>query len=368
MVDFRRLADTDFSVVESVKTYLGMILYLSIPIIKTALLSTVFILFGQALFSLIPQSTTTNICFWVWVGFVFSVSTASFFKTSEDLILNKTAQIYANVANVFIMSAKLFAVVAMIVGALVLLILPMYYLKNPLYTLPYKMLACIFIIAAIPFVYFAPLAVALREANVFNSFTFSFYMVFQRWKNISRTILVQILFTAMVAFWAYFFVLLLFFPNGGDFYDFVFSQSSALVQQPRDLYVRFIFWEFVQIFVFTFISGLFIGINTILFLYFDGSIAKILLQENEIKVNRSKEKFNTDAKFVDMLEKSKPVNIDTKPEEEEVHHKTRKEVLNEIYPGYPEEESFSKPYERRNKSKSPSPDDDVIIIEDDYSK
>ena len=205
-----------------------MILYLIIPIIKTALLSTIFILFGQALLSLIPQSTGTNICFWVWVGFVFSLSTASFFKTSEDLILNKTAQIYANVANVFIMSAKLFAVVALILGSLALLIMPMFYFKNPLFTLPYKMLACIFIVAAVPFVYFAPLAVALREANVFNSFTFSFYMVFQRWKNIARIILVQVLFTAMVAFWAYFFVLLLFFPNGGDFYDFVFSQSSSL--------------------------------------------------------------------------------------------------------------------------------------------
>ena len=132
MVDFRKLVNTDFSVVESVKTYLGMIVYLIIPIIKTALLSTVFILFGQALLSLIPQSTGIKICFWVWVGFIFSVSIASFFKTSEDLILNKTAQIYANVANVFILSAKLFTVVALILGALALLIAPMFYLKNPL--------------------------------------------------------------------------------------------------------------------------------------------------------------------------------------------------------------------------------------------
>ncbi len=368
MVDFKKLVNTDFAVVESIKTYLGMVMYLLIPIIKTALLSTIFILFGQALLSLIPQTTGTNICFWVWVGFVFSLSTASFFKTSEDLILNKTAQIYANIANVFVLSARLFTVVALILGALTLLIIPMFYLKNPLYALPYKVLASIFIVATVPFVYFAPLAVALREANIINSFTFSFYMVLQRWKNMSKTILVQVLFTAMIAFWAYFLVLLMFFPNGGDFYDFILYQSSSLAQQARDLYIRFIFWEFVQIFVFTFVSGLFIGINTILFLYFDGSITKIMQQDNEIKVNNNKAKHNIDTKFVDMLEKSKAVDIDTKPEEEETHHKTRKEVLNEIYPGYPEEEAFSKSYEHKSKGKSPSPDDDIIIIEDDYSK
>ena len=152
MLNFKRLTDTNFSIVESVRVYADMILHLSIPIIKTALFSTVFILFGQALFSLLPHNSTVNICFWVWVGFVFSLSTASFFKTSEDLILNKTAQIYSNIAKVLGLSLKLLAVVALIVGALAVLILPLFYLKNPLFSLPYKVLVSIFIIAVnIPF-------------------------------------------------------------------------------------------------------------------------------------------------------------------------------------------------------------------------
>ena len=110
MLDFKKLTDTNFSIVESVRVYSDMVLHLLIPIIKTALFSTIFILFGQALFSLLPHNSTVNICFWIWVGFVFSLTTASFFKTSEDLILNKTVQIYANIANVFFLSAKLFAV------------------------------------------------------------------------------------------------------------------------------------------------------------------------------------------------------------------------------------------------------------------
>ncbi len=363
MLNFKGIVDTNFSIVESVRVYTNMILQLSVPVVKTALLSAVFILFGQALFSLIPHSTVINICFWVWIGFVFSLSTASFFKTSEDIVLNKTAQVYTNIANVLTLSFKLFAVVALIAGALGILILPMFYLKNPLYALPYKVLAGIFIIAAFPFVYFAPLAVALREANIFNSFTFSYYMVLQRWKNICKNIVVQAVFTAIIAFWSYFIVSLLFFPNSGDFYDFILKQASVIGEQARNLYVRFVFWEVMQIFVFTFVTGAFIGMNTILFLYFDGSISKIVQEQNTIKVNRIRAKKEKETKFVDMLEKSKAVNIDTKPDKEEIHHKTRKEVLSEIYPNYSEEE-----YSAGSKKQSPSPNDDVIIIEDVYPK
>ncbi|MBO7605514.1 MAG: hypothetical protein J6S61_03510, partial [Elusimicrobiaceae bacterium] len=201
----------------------------------------------------------------------------------------------------------------------------MFYIKNLLFALPYKLLAGVFIIAAIPFVYFAPLAVALREANISNSFTFSYYMGIQRWQSISKSILVQIIFTVMVAFWSYFMVSLLFFPNSGDFFDFIFTQASSLAEQSRDLYIRFVFWEIMQIFVFTFVSATFVGMNTILFLYFEGSISKILKEKSQITIRKNREKQFSDVKFVDVLEKKEPVSIDTKPEEEIIHHKTRKE-------------------------------------------
>ncbi|MBQ2313010.1 MAG: hypothetical protein II183_02475, partial [Elusimicrobiaceae bacterium] len=105
-------------------------------------------------------------------------------------------------------------------------------------------------------------------------------------------------------------------------------------------------------------------INTILFLYFEGSIPKLLQEENKITIKRSHEKSFSDVKFVDVLERSAAVNIDTEPEEEEKsHHKTRKEVLNEIYPGYPEEEFY--PSDNQQKTSS---SDDIVIIEDDYPK
>ena len=119
----------------------------------------------------------------------------------------------------------------------------------------------------------------------------------------------------------------------------------------------------MQIFVFTLISGTFIGINTILFLYFDGSITKIVEEKNKIKINRTRAKNNSDTKFVDVFEKSKPVSIDTKSEEEEIHHKTRKEVLSEIYPNYTEEE-----YTARNKNKSPKHTEGMTVLEDTYPK
>ena len=75
-----------------------------------------------------------------------------------------------------------------------------------------------------------------------------------------------------------------------------------------------------------------------MFLYYDGSIYKITQEENSVQVNPTNARKDVDARFVDMLEKSAPVTIDTKAEEEEIHHKTRKEVLNEIYPAFPEEE------------------------------
>lgn len=361
MLNLKKLADSRFAVAESIQVYLEIVLHLIVPIIKTSLLATVFILLGQTVLSLIPYSTVVNVIFWVWVGFVFSISTASFFKTSEDIILDRTARIYANVENVLILSFKLFTVVILILGTLAVLITPMFFIKNPLFALPYKALVSIFLIAMVPFIYFAPLAVALREANILNSFKFSFYMVFQRWGRISKSIISQIVFTVLIAFWMYFIVSLLFFPNSGDFFDFIFAHATSLEDQARNLYVRFILWEMMQIFVFTFVSGTFVGINTVLFLYFDGSIDKILQKEGTIKINRTGAKFNTDAKFVDMLANSKPINIDTKTEEEEIHHKTRKEVLKEIYTDYAEDG-----YASSKKRKSPSPNDDIEVIEDIY--
>ena len=363
MLDFKRLIDTNFSIVDSVRVYLSMVGKMFSSVIKTAFISATFILLGQAVLSLVPNSTIVNICFWAWVGFVFSLSTASFFKTSEDIILNKTAQIYVNLAKVLGLSLKLFAVMALILGALTLLLIPAFYLTNPLFALPYKVLVSIFIIAAVPFVYFAPLAVALREANILNSFTFSYYMVLQRWSKISKNILTQVVFTALIAFWSYFIVSLLFFPNSDDFFSFIFTQATAIEEQARNLYLRFVFWEIMQVFVFTFVSGTFIGINTILFLYFDGSITKIIEEKNKIKVNRTRSRTNVDTKFVDVLAKSTPVNIDTKNEEEEIHHKTRREVLSEIYPSYNEEE-----YNVQNNKKTSSFDDGMTILEDNYPK
>ena len=361
MINFQRLTQTNFSLVESVKTYKDMAFALFVPIMQTALLSTVFIMCGQALLSLLPQSPMINICFWIWVGFVFSLSTASFFKTSEDIVLNKAAQIYANIAHVLVLSAKLFAVICLIFGTLALLIAPMFFIKNPLFSLPYKVLASIFIIGAIPFVYFAPLAVALREANIFNSFTFSYYMVLQRWGRISQSIIAQIVFTTIIAFWAYFIVSLLFFPNSSDFFDFLLTKASALSDQARNLYIRFVFWEVIQIFVFTLISAIFIGINTILFLYFEGSISKLLQENDNVKVNPLASKNNSEVKFVDVLEKSSPISIDTKAEEEETHHKTRREVLSEIYPGYTEEKPTPKPKAVPKKV-------NMQVLEDNYPK
>ena len=154
---------------------------------------------------------------------------------------------------------------------------------------------------------------------------------------------------------------LLFFPNSGDFFNFVLTQANALEEQSRSLYVRFVFWEIMQVLVFTLVSGIFIGINTILFLYFDGSIAKIIQAENDAKVKKNRSKKENETKFVTVLAKSKAVTIDTEPEEEEIHHKTRKEVLKEIYADYSDEDYTA----GKNSS---SPDDDIIILEDNYPK
>ncbi len=359
MLNFKELLDAKFSLLEAVRVYKDMVVDLAIPIIQMALLSAVFILFGQALLSLLPKSVITNIIFWIWVAFVFCLSTATFFKISEDIILSKAVQIYENIAHTIVLSTKLFAVLGLIFGALVILITPMFYITNPLFALPYKALAIIFIIAAIPFVYFAPLAVVLREANILNSFTFSYYMVLQRWWRMSQIILTQIIFTLIIAFWAYFIVSLLFFPNSPNFFDFIFTKATALSEQFRDLYIRFVFWEIMQVFVLTTVTAVFVGINTILFLYFEGTLTKIIEKKNEIKINRTKAKKKSKIKFVDVLANSKPVTIDTTEEKEEIHHKTREEVLDEIYPGYQESKE-------ENKSKSPEPTDDVIILEDEY--
>ena len=88
----------------------------------------------------------------------------------------------------------------------------------------------------------------------------------------------------------------------------------------------------------------------------------MLQEESSEKTKKAVTKKENETKFVTVLAKSKPVSIDTESEEEEIHHKSRKEVLKEIYPDYPEDEYAA------GKSNSSSPDDDIVIIEDDYNK
>lgn len=316
MLDFNGIIDTNFSLMESVNIYRNMAVEMFVPIVKTAVIAIIFIFFGQAVLSLLPHSSINNVCFWVWTWFVFSIAIASFFKTSEDIVLNKTAQIYANISHILTVAVKLFTVTAMIAGILALLIIPMLYIKNPLFSLPYKALVTIFVIAALPFIYFAPLAIALREANILNSFTFSYYMTLERWGLIAKSILTQIIFVAIIAFLVYFVVSLLFFPNSPDFFDFIFTNAPALSEQARNLYMRFVLWEAIQIFIFTMMSAIFIGANTVLFLFLEGSIYKIAKNDKGRKNDKRDSKNTKDVKYINILKNSKQVIIDPKNEEE----------------------------------------------------
>ncbi len=345
MLNLKKLKDSKFSLLESVKIYKDMFFELLAPILKTSLLAMVFIFLGQTVLSLTESSKIVNICFWVWVGFVFAIVMASFFKTSEDIVLNKTAQIYANISYVLVVAFKLLAVIGIIVGAVILLLLPAYYLKNPLFSLPYKALATIFLIAALPFICFAPLAVVLREANILNSFVFSYYMVLARWGKVAKAMVVQIIFTVIIAFWAYFIVSLLFFPNSSDFFNFVFTHATALEMQSRPLYVRFICWEILQVFIFTMVMAIFTSSNTILFLYLEGTIAKLVKANKKVKVNRSKSGKDGKVNFVDVLENTKTIEIDTKPKE------TKDD--NDTDDGY---QSYQDEQEQENK-------EDVVILD-----
>ncbi len=316
MLNFNGIVDTNFSLMESINIYRNMAIELFVPIFKTAIISVIFIFFGQAVLALLPNSNVNNICFWVWTWFVFSIAIASFFKTSEDIVLNKTAQIYANISHTLMVAVKLFTVTAIIALVLALLVLPAFYIKNPLFSLPYKALVTIFIIAALPFIYFAPLAVALREANIINSFTFSYYMTLERWGLVTKSILTQIIFVAIIAFLVYFVVSLLFFPNSPDFFDFIFTNAPALSEQARNLYVRFVLWEAIQIFIFTLISAVFVGANTVLFLFLEGSIHKITKNDKRKKNDKRDSKSNKDVKYINILKSSKTVVIDPNHEEE----------------------------------------------------
>jgi len=328
MVEFRELIDTKFSLIESVKVYKDMALEMFLPILKTSALTIVFVFFVQALLALLTYNEILNIFFWFLTSLILCIAMASFFKTAEDIILSKTARVYASVAHVLSVSLRLFAVIGAIIGAITLLALPAFYIKTPLFALPYIAIVCIFIIGTIPFVYFAPLAVVLREASIMKSFVFSYYMTLGRWSEVFKSILVQIGFVAIIAFWAYFIVSILFFPNTSDFFHFIFNKAVALSEQSRNLYVRFVFWEMMQIFVFTLISGIFIGNNTVLFSYLDGSLHKIVKRKEKVKINPKVSYVKGNVQFVDILKNSKPFEISTETEEEQT---TPKEKFNDTY-------------------------------------
>ena len=330
MLNFKKLIDTKFSLVESVKIYAEIAFEMFVPIMKTAAVSVVFIFFVQALLSLLEFNYYLNICFLVISAGILFVAVASCFRMAEDIILGKNARIYVHISHILKIFLKLFIVTGIIASAVVLLLLPLFFVKTPLFLLPYSVIAGIFIIGVMPYVYFAPLAVVLREANIKNSFIFSYYMALERWGEIFKAISAQFLFVLIVAFWAYFVVSLMFFPNTSEFFSFLFSKAIALSEQARNLYVRYILWETMQVFVFVLVTGIFVGTNTVLFYYLEGSLEKLIKKKEKIKISPSK-MINRNVKFVDILQSSDPVNIDTEKEEEISRHKKRDEALRDIY-------------------------------------
>ena len=343
MLNFKKLKKSQFALVESVLTYKDMSKALFVPSLKTSLVAIVFIFLGQTILSYFPHDQITNICFWVWTLLVAIVSTISFFKTSEDLILNQTPHIYNNISHVLLVSAKLFTVITIIVGVIALLIIPMFLLENPLFALPYKFLVVIFLIAAIPFVYFAPLAVVLRGAKIFNSFTFSYYMVLSRWSIVAKAVTVQLIFTAMVIFWVYFLICIIVFPNNSDFLNFMFTKATALEMQSRSLYPRFILWEALQVFAFIFMTAIFTGANTIFFMYLEGTLFNLTKEKSKSKdVDSIKSVPNIKVNFVDVLTDAKSVNIDASMEKQPNTSKaTKEDIYDDGYSEYQDQSGFS---------------------------
>lgn len=338
MLNLKRLKKSKFSLVESVRTYLDMAKAMFVPVLKTSLLSMIFIFLGQMGLSFLPHSQITNACFWVWTAFVIIVSTTSFFKTAEDILLDKPARIYDNIAYILLLSTKLFAVIAIIVGAVALLILPMFYLENPLFALPYKSLVAIFLIAVAPFIYFAPLAVVLREANILNSFTFSYYMVLSRWGKVAKAMSVQIIFTGLIIFWVYFLICIIVFPNSADFFKFIFTKATAIEMQSRSLYPSFILWEALQVFAFTLMTAIFTGANTIFFMYLEGTLFKLVKEKIKFEVNPM-DAIPTEirANFVDV----KTININTSASKEEERSPEDDEKVDDGFSEYQNQGDFS---------------------------
>ena len=347
MLNFKELKKSKFSLLESVKIYKDMAFELFVPALKTSLIASIFILFGQTALSFVPYSKELDIVFWAWTLIIILVATTSFFKTAEDLILSKKPKIYDSISHILMLSVKLFAVLAMIAGVVGLLITPMFFLYNPLFSLPYKFLVAIFLIAAAPFVYFAPLAVVLRGADIINSFVFSYYMVLSRWSKVAKAMLVQLVFTAIIAFWVYFAISLIFFPNTSVFLDFLFTKATALTMLSHSLYSQFIVWEVLQVFALILMIGIFTGANTILFMHLEGTLFKLVKEKIKFKINHLKSVSSGGTHFIDVLAGGKSVDIDTSSvngdsnEERYDKYDYDPEDFDDGYSEYQEQENFS---------------------------
>ena len=101
------------------------------------------------------------------------------------------------------------------------------------------------------------------------------------------------------------------------------------------------------------------SINTVLFAYLEGAIAKLVKIKPKITVKRNIGYGDKKGKFVDILQNSNPVNIDVEKEEEISKHKNRAEVLHSM-DGYTQDTDLQ---ENREKDNS---EDDVVVLEDDY--
>ena len=348
MLNLKKLKKSKFSLVESVRTYRDMALRLFVPVLKASFIAVIFIFLVQTALSFATHGLTADIVFWVWTLFVIIVSTCSFFKTSEDIILDKKPHVYSSISHILLLSARLFAVVAIIAGVAALLITPMFFLKNPLFALPYKFLVVIFAAAVIPYIYFAPLAVVLREADIVNSFIFSYYMVLARWSKVAKAILVQLIFTGLIAFWVYLFISVIFFPHSADFFNFLLSKATSLDMQARTLYVPFIFWEMMQIFAFTLVTAIFTGANTILFMHLEGTLFKLVKDKLKFKVNPMKPQGNNNH-FLEVLSGGKSVVHIEKAEKKNDTDDDEEEYFDDGYSEYQESLSMTDDAEKDNE-------------------
>ncbi len=319
-----------------------------IPYLKIIGLMLLFILAAIILFLLLLRYVPIALLMMLFLFsfpvllFVLNLLFITFIPIADDIICGIKPSVFNALESISVKSfLKLIAAVIIIVLAFTVLRLPLFLTDNPLLMMPYLLLLFIVSMTAMVYIMFFPQAIFLRDAGILQCFTYSYYLVKDRWWQTFGRILMfaliqMVIMGALIGILAAIF----FIVNG-----FNIAALVEVYKVSPQMFLMALFPLFKSIAIFAVLGYVLIGFtavyqivaNTVLFnnLELDETEKKDAAEEDLI-IGGTPLDTGKDPEFTEMFNNVKEVNIPTASDTEKFANpqqsRTREEVLRNFEP------------------------------------